>query len=581
MGKGKKQASQPSPEDWDQWVVHLRERKTPRDPWRVIGAKRDGPLPWGLDYTPISDDAKELIVKTARWCHHPGKSRTARLISRLEAWVAEWPSGRGQWALGLEAVSWSYVLPRLASSLSAAVWQEVLQLLLDLATSWPQLDLQHQPLPHQWLAGELPLTLAYQFPELPRCQALWPSARKALSQGLTELLDTNGLPAAEHLTSVRPLLACWTRCQALHGDRTPPMLTPAAATCFEWFIRRALQLTRKDGCPFFSAVASGSKDRDLFRTALALVGDDEDSAIADQILPGRQGQRSKKRRRVILAEPSANSEWGRLALFRSDWSRDSIQLVVARSGASVQTELASGTQTVWSGPWQQEIHLDGQKLGPPEQWDEVCWHTDDDVDYQELQATLADGWVLQRQIILAREDRFLFLADAILGSDEREIEYRVQLPLTAGVRFEPAEETHEGRLVGDHWRGAVLPLALPEWRIAPSDGGLEWIDGNLQIRHAVRAARLYVPMFIDLDPSRSRRPLTWRQLTVAERLQVQSPSQVIAFRVQVADEQWLFYRSLGPAANRTFLGENLSNEFLAARFDRDGDADDLIRIDTE
>ncbi len=581
MGKGQKQATQPSPEDWDHWIVHLRERKTPRDPWRVIGAKRDWPLQWGIDYTPVEDDAKDLIAKTARWCEHPGKSRTARLISRLEAWLAEWPSRRGQWALGLEALSWSYVLPRLASSSSAALWQEALELLLDLATSWPQLDLQHQPLPHQWLGGELPLTLAYQFPELPRCQDLWQSARKALSQGLIELLDTNGLPAAEHLTSVRPLLACWTRCQALYGVGATPMLTQSATTCFEWFIRRALQLTRRDGSPFFSAVASGSEDRELFRTALALVGDDEDSVIADQILPSRQGRRSKKGRRVILAEPSANSEWGRLALFRSDWSRDSIQLVVARSGANVQTELVSGTQTVWSGPWQQELHLDGRKLDPPEQWDEVCWHTDDDVDYQELQATLADGWILQRQIILAREDHFLFLADAILGSHEREIGYRGQLPLTAGVRFEPAEETHDGHLIGDRWRGAVLPLALPEWRIDPSDGGMEWIDGNLQIRHAVRAARLYVPMFIDLDPSRSRRPLTWRQLTVAERLQVQSPSQAVAFRIQMADDQWLFYRSLGPAANRTFLGENLSNEFLAARFDQDGDADDLIRIDAE
>lgn len=581
MGKGQKKEVNPSPEEWDHWVVHLRKRKTPRDPWRVIGAKRDWPLQWGIDYTPVAEDAKDLIVKTARWCEHPGKSRTARLISRLEAWLAEWPARRDQSALGLEALSWSYVLPRLASASSAAVWQETLELLLDLATNWPQLDLQHQPLPHQWMAGELPLMLAYQFPELPGCQALWPSARKALSQGLTELLDTNGLPAAEHLTSVRGLLACWTRCQALHGDAATPMLTPSAATCFEWFLRRALQLTRRDGCPFFSAVASGSGDRDLFRTALALVGDDEDSVIADQILPSRQGQRSKKGRRVILAEPSANSEWGRLAIFRSDWSRDSIQLVVARSGANVQTELVSGIQTVWSGPWQYEIHLDGRKLDPPEQWDEVCWHTDDDVDYQELQATLADGWILQRQIILAREDRFLFLADAILGSDAREIDYRAQLPLTAGVGFEPAEETHEGYLIGDRWRGTVLPLALPEWRISPSNGGVEWIDGNLQVRHAVQAPRIYVPIFIDLNPSRSRRPLTWRQLTVAERLQVQSPSQAIAFRVQVADEQWLFYRSLGPAANRTFLGENLSNEFLAARFDQDGDADDLIRIDAD
>ncbi len=580
MGKGRKRSNLPSLEDWDQWVVHLRNRKTPRDPWRIIGAKRSWPLQWGIECTPVDGDVKDLLEKAGRWCTQPGKSRTACLTQRLEAWLDELPSRTDPLSLGLEALSWTYVLPGLAGSLSAVRWRQALELLLDLASTGPQLDLRDHPLPHQWLAGELPLTLAYQFPELPRCRELRRPARKALCQGVTELLDSNGLPAAEHLGIVRPLLACWTRCRALHGDGTPPMLPPSAAVCFEWFLRRALQLTRKDGSPFFSAPASGSADRGLFRVALTLVGDDEDAMIADQILPHRR-KRAKKRGRTILAEPSANSEWGRLALFRSDWSRDGIQLVVARSGASMQTEMAAGAHTIWSGTWQQEIQINGRRLDPPEQWDEVCWHTDDDVDFQELQATLGGGWVLQRQILLARDDQFLYLADAILGPGEEQIEYHTQLPLTEDIRFEAAAETHEGHLIGDRWRGNVLPLALPEWRASPSSGSLEWIDGRLRLRHAVRAQRVYVPMFIDLKTSRFGRPLTWRHLTVAERLQVQPPSQAVAFRVQVADEQWLFYRSLGPTANRTFLGENLSNEFLAARFDLDGDTDDLIRIDAE
>lgn len=581
MGKGQKRRTQPSVEDWDAWVVHLRDRKHPGDPWRTIGTKRDWPLQWGIDYTPVPDDAKDLIEKIARWCQQPGKSRTTRLIRRLETWLAECSSRTDPWVAGLEALSWSYALPSLAGSLSAGVWQDTLDLLLDMATSWPQLELRQQPLPHQWLAGELPLTLAYQFPELPRCQDLRPAARKAVYQGVTKLLDNNGLPAAEHVGIVRPLLACWTRCHALHGDSTLSILPQSAAICFEWFLRRALQLTRRDGSPFFSQVASGSTDRDLFRIALALVGDEEDAMIADQILPHRQVKRSKKRRQPLVAEPSASSEWGRFALFQSDWSRDANRLAVARSGEHVQTELVAGAQTIWSGLWQQEIRINGGRFDPSEQWDEVCWHTDDDVDFQELQTTLADGWILQRQILLAREDQFLYLADAILGSDQAQIEYRAQLPLSEGVRFEPAAETHEGHVIGNRWRGTVLPLALPEWRTVPPNGGLDWADGKLQVWQTARTQRLYVPIFIDLNPARTHRPLTWRHLTVAERLQVQSPSQAVAFRVQVADEQWLFYRSLGPAANRTFLGENLSNEFLAARFDQDGDADDLIRIDAE
>jgi hypothetical protein len=173
------------------------------------------------------------------------------------------------------------------------------------------------------------------------------------------------------------------------------------------------------------------------------------------------------------------------------------------------------------------------------------------------------------------------LADALLGPNEAQIEYQTEFSLAAGTRFEPMDETHEGILMGSRCLGTVLPLALPEWRTSASHGSVQSVDGKLQIRHVVQSQRLYVPLFLDLDRSRLRRPLTWRRLTVAERLQIQPPSQVVAYRVQVGDEQWLFYRSLGPAANRTVLGENLSNEFLAARFDRDGDTDDLIRLDAE
>jgi hypothetical protein len=581
MRTAEKRVTKFDPEDWEAWAAHLAGRKTPRDPWRTIGTKSVWPLIWALDHTSVPADTRELIARIARWCEHPGKSRTATLVKQLERWLADSPSRRNDLATGLEALAWSYILPRLAETLPASTWHEVLGLLIDLATNWPELDLQSQPLAHQWLAGELPWTLAYQFPELSVCQRLGEPAVKALSRGLKELLDSNGLPAAQHVSFVRPLLACWTRCLALHGDKTPPLFDASASSYFEWFVRRALQLTRQTGCPVFSGVSTGSDDRELFETAIELVGDEEDLLIANQILPSRVNYRRKNRQQGILAEPSANSEWGQLAVFRPDWSRGCIQLVVARLGGTMHTELDCGTETVWNGPWTQQIRIDGRVLAQPQQWDEVCWHSDDDVDFQELQANLSDGWVLQRQILLAREDHFLYLADALLGPNEAEIEYQAELPLAAGVRFDPMDETHEGTLMGNRCLGTVLPLALPEWRISSSNGAVQSFDNRLQIRHAAQSQRLYVPLFLDLDRSRFRRPLTWRRLTVAERLQIQPPSQVVAYRVQVGDEQWLFYRSLGPAANRTVLGENLSNEFLAARFDQDGDSDDLIRIDME
>jgi hypothetical protein len=97
----------------------------------------------------------------------------------------------------------------------------------------------------------------------------------------------------------------------------------------------------------------------------------------------------------------------------------------------------------------------------------------------------------------------------------------------------------------------------------------------------MKGQAIYAPIFVDLCRKRFGRPLTWRQLTVAERLEILPPDRATGFRVQIGDEQWLFFRSLVPGeTSRTVLGENLHDEFLAARFDRDGDTDELIRIDS-
>ena len=64
---------------------------------------------------------------------------------------------------------------------------------------------------------------------------------------------------------------------------------------------------------------------------------------------------------------------------------------------------------------------------------------------------------------LARQERFLLLADAVLGERSGALDYRGTLPLAPGVSWRGAKETREGILVGRR-RALVLPLALPEWR---------------------------------------------------------------------------------------------------------------------
>ena len=69
---------------------------------------------------------------------------------------------------------------------------------------------------------------------------------------------------------------------------------------------------------------------------------------------------------------------------------------------------------------------------------------------------------------------------------------------------------------------------------------------------------------------------TWRQLTVAEHLLPQPREVAVGYRVQLGYDQWLIYRSLAPRGSRSVLGQNVADEFVAARFDagwRPGRAD--------
>ena len=347
-------------------------------------------------------------------------------------------------------------------------------------------------------------------------------------------------------------------------------------------MRESMRLSRFDGSQVLSHDDSGRWSPTLFETALKLVSGRADSAIARIALPaGKKGSGQKKKTKSSpkLPEVSVHSEWAGTALLQKSWSRDDESLVLAYHADELACELNCRSETLFSGKWDFEIDVDGKRLEVVNQWEENCWVCDGDVSYVEVEAKLSDGWRLQRQVLLGRDDRFLFVADALLGSQSGHINYKSSLPLVEGIQFQPADETFEGRLVGRRRLATVLPLALPEWRLPAPGGSLEQTDKGLVLWQEFDGCRLFAPLFFDLNPRRSKKPLTWRQLTIAQQLEFVSLDEAVGYRVQIGNEHWLFYRSLVPNGNRTLLGQNYSGEFVAARFPASGEADQLIEIE--
>lgn len=304
----------------------------------------------------------------------------------------------------------------------------------------------------------------------------------------------------------------------------------------------------------------------------------------------------------LTQKPGYYNAAAKAALLRQTPDPPHDQLLVDFSRSECFIELSAGGTPLLSGSWTVQAAADGRPLTATGPWEESCWETDDDCDFLEIELPLAGGWRLERQMLLARRDRFLLLADALLGppaqspgklhgangsprsaddaDQPQELHYASSLALDLRAAFRPAAETREGWLEAKNRRlASVIPLALPEWRAEFCHAGLTADGGQLKLEQKALGRNVYAPLWIDLDSRRLRRPLTWRRITVAENLAAVTRDVATGFRVQAGIEQWVVYRSLSTCGNRSLLGHNTLYEFICHRFLRSGLTEPIVEIE--
>src|SRR5271157_3769236 len=173
----------------------------------------------------------------------------------------------------LESIAWAEGLPQLMKTLDSKDWHVLREFLSNLTAEIDQQTLKDQPLVHQLLAGELAWTLATRLTEAPFSRHLERSGRAAISLGLSQTLDRQGMLRAEHYRILRPLLACWTRCRALAAELPRGGLGPRAEQRYQRLVRNALRCVRPDGRPLFAedyrhSQGGDSWGRELFEAVL-------------------------------------------------------------------------------------------------------------------------------------------------------------------------------------------------------------------------------------------------------------------------------------------------------------------------
>jgi hypothetical protein len=630
---------------WKRWRRHLLDRGSWR-PARQLAEKLAGSrkkatdaAAWGI-YDSLANQLRMawlLTVADAR----TGRARelAAEAPAHIERWLAE-TAGLDDWSPmtdeALEAVAWVRAASPLARVCASELWWPLIGRLHHLATI-ASVPLDDDPLAHQLACGELPWSLAALFSEIEPCRRLAPAAVKSLSTGIAELLDGTGVPQSRYLLIFHRLLACWTRSRLL-ATAIPVAAKSDLGNCwdadaeqeFPQAVREALRLSRYNGAPVLAErLEADAMPGNMANTAwlsdvaVGLAGDGDKNyrramhAIAvGRGLKNKRG-RSSKRPPRNLPDAAFNSEWAQLAVLQNDWSSRATRLTVAYSGPTTRIELQSDCELLLGGTWELEVRTGGVLAQPRGSWSEVCWVSDADCDYLELELELSGSMRVQRQILLSRKDQFLFLADAMLGLELRDLTYRGRLPLAAGIAVRPASETRELTLHGKRPRAVVLPLALPEWRADPRGGtltssGASEVDVNsgnqvaandattndattndvaaeprcaseIVLCQAIHGRRLFAPLWIDLSGKRirnqDRAPLTWRQLTIGQQREILPRDVAVGYRVQCGKRHWIAYRSLAAPANRTLLGVNLSTDFFAGRFGGDGETESIIEIE--
>jgi len=405
-------------------------------------------------------------------------------------------------------------------------------------------------------------------------------AARALARDITRSTDDEGGPATGPAAAFVGRLLAWTSAReagVVAGHGLP--WDGATEARFQGACLAGLRLLGGRG----SVPGSGEKRPIDTAPLLALLAASPQSVVrrtAAQIAGSRKADGRK-----TLPRDAVDSS-GTVGVLRSDWGKGAIRLLLDFGRPLHHLEIAAGDRLVVAGGWEWSVEADGVALVPAGPWSVCCFESDKNASFLEIVAPLPGGLQAERQVVLLPQDRVVILTDSVTDAGARipaarrpdRLDYQGRLFLAAAEATAEAE-TREYRLAvgARHWR--LLPLALPEWRAAMTPGTLEVEGDMVTLRQQGRGGRLSAPLWIDADPSRSGRPLTWRQLTVADNRVNLQRHEAVGFRVQTGLEQWLLYRALDTPRNRTVLGCNLACEFLVGRIDRQGEVSRTLEIE--
>lgn len=452
------------------------------------------------------------------------------------------------------------------------------------------------------IAGELPFQVGLLFAGVKGAAALQRLGAKLLTTELLDSTDTDGTPQAQRIQRLPLWLASLVRAKQWADGFGETLFTKEGAERYRELIRVVAPLCRADGrIALGNGVFNGDESTPITRL---LVSASLSAGFAKKSNPMRYlsavekhaatggGTKRPSLRSTEKADskksakkkdrdkpPVAQSDWAQLACLRSDWSLAADTLVVAHDGGLPRIELSAGGVPLISGVWDIALSLNDEPVDTSGDWSCSCWFSDKDADYIELQNTLDNGTVIDRQVLLSRNDHFALLADCISTGTDARMEYAQRLPTLENVAIEADVPTRECRLKQNGVVARAFPLALDADRVRSTPGSFGNEGGRLELSQSAIGG-LYAPLLLDWSPKRTRAYAEWRRLTVAEDGKKLTSADASGHRIRLGNQHLFIFRNLTKGRfSRSVLGQHTNHESVIGRFAKDGQVAPILLVE--
>lgn len=457
---------------------------------------------------------------------------------------------------------------------------------------WEELAADEDIDQRRWLvAGLLPWACGLLFDEVKGAPKLLKAGRKHLSDQLLLVTDGDGIPVGPVLENISDHLARWKDALLLSAIFDRPLWKDGADERLVETLQAVSATLGADGricgCLHDDGAGAGLI---VSLAELSGIGKRETwhataRKVREAVEAGRPrvgaGVPSRKIRGKDI--PSWQSDDAEAACLRSSWSPGSSVATLTFHEEPVGIELVADGVPLLVGPWGVSLQEDGEEVEIDDAWECICWYTDGEVDYFELQLEFDDGSKLGRFVMLPRGRQFAVIADIVTGSNAKRLELTSELPLADGITASRRKGTREWRLKSGRDRFRVVPLNVPQDAGIGTSNEAE-VASDEELSSVVTTSvsetgGVFSPMVIDWSPERRNAACEWSPLTVSEVLNIDRDG-AAAWRVRFGDEHLVIFRALRSTDRyRTVLGYQTEHETVIADFTKSGDFRELLLVE--